>query len=277
MMGVKSWTRALAALAAALSASAVSGAVVAQPDVVEQLERLPAVGGQEAVEYLGYMPLYREVVQEAEDIWLTPGRTEERGLLLAWLTVDPALGGERRLIAFYSDHTQRQPRVSAERITFTGSDLASLMTRTYPLEEVRAAFAAHVRNGQIAAEWPAARARLLPEPRSVARSLRVRRQRADERSCPALRVALQEAERLPLPSPVLFPNRSTPADDVVIMADGASVTLNLPTEQRVGSGGRESVHFGRMALSGNVDTPVAAWAARLERETRSCWRSAAPS
>lgn len=89
---------------------------------------------------------------------------------------------------------------------------------------------------------------------------------ADSRTCPALRAAVAGMASL---EPISPDPPISGKDDLHIVVDGTRYTLQ-------GTGRYSSGASGRFSMSGNVDSPLAAWTQQLERDLASCWKSGLP-
>ena len=87
-------------------------------------------------------------------------------------------------------------------------------------------------------------------------------QRADSKSCPAMRAVIGEMKAIePMqPDPPGFQD-----GDILITMDGTWYTLEGP-------GRFQDSHSGKFRMESNVRTPLAAWARRVEDVLAPCWK-----
>lgn len=87
-------------------------------------------------------------------------------------------------------------------------------------------------------------------------------ERADSATCPAMRAVIGEMKHIePMqPDPPGFTDK-----DIVVTADGIHYVLEGP-------GTFQDGHLGRFRMESNVNTPLAAWARRIEEAMAPCWK-----
>ncbi len=81
---------------------------------------------------------------------------------------------------------------------------------------------------------------------------------ADSRSCPAIRIMLQDMARLTMPTPVPY---GVSSETAPITLDGTGYSLTAP-----------SSFGGTVTIDSNVQTPLAQWVDRSLEQLASCWR-----
>lgn len=251
-----------------------------EPTVVDEINAaLPEIGDQEPWEYLGAQEAYSDIWYRASDYWLHEERMGGRSIIVRY-SARPAFGRPafrqvvvRRYAGDWNDETRTYEGgyVYAQRLSYTNADVMHAFGRAYPVEDTIRAFR---RRSRIDVNWEIERREFYPDEESVIRLIRVQRDALDERTCPALRRALERLNLIEIPPVHLRgfgPDRRPPdgSDDGAIVVTGDGTGFELEITGQAGIDGR----LFEMTLSGNHGSIPGEWIERFERETADCWRT----
>ena len=251
----------------------------AEPDVVDVVNAaLPEIDGEEPWAYLGTQDAYTDIWYAASDYWLHEERMGGRSILVRY-SARPSRGFSpfrqvvvRRYQGAWNQQTRTYegPYVYAQRLSYSSADVMAAFSRAYPAQDAIRAFGARTR---IDEDWERDRETFDPDYATVIRLIQPQREALDERTCPALRPALERLNLIEIPPVHLSgfgPDRRPLAelDDgtVVVTGDGTGFLLEIP-----GQRGWEGQHH-QISLLGNHGSIPGEWIERFEAETADCWR-----
>jgi hypothetical protein len=86
---------------------------------------------------------------------------------------------------------------------------------------------------------------------------------ADSTTCPAIPALMADMPNIKMPSPAPY---GLPDQPLMITVDGATYTLSAPS----------SDSMGRLTISSNVGSPLAAWVDAAFVKLKPCWKPTAP-
>lgn len=234
------------------------------------IESLPDVEGFSPWDYLGAVDLRARVEEELRRQWFDH---EGAPSGLASYSAVPSFDGARRAVFFnFRYGPGRDERVvQAHRVSFRRDAVARAVEATLPLDVLVREFR---RSGGRPddPEWATQRERLLPDARFVARLVPLAYDIADERTCHALRAALERLANID-PPPIRTALAPIARDETfLLVGDGTSYRLAVDVLLRATEDGITVTRSESLTLHGGSGSVAARWVDAFERDTADCWR-----
>ena len=190
--------------------------------------------------------MYRAVLEQLHERHLHPHLSE----LGVWggYSARPARGGVYRAVSFHREHSKpdgSRRRFYVRRLEYTGRDVSAALDHSIRATDAKL------------------------DAGAIADRVGVERSRADDETCPSLKRAFAELERLPPPRLAVLGLDDREPEAVSVVGDGVSVTLSLS-----GIGIHErapAAAYGEVTFSNNTG-PAHDCVMRFERDVASCWR-----
>ena len=229
----------------------------------ERLGAMPEVAEQSAFRYLGADLAYRDLRLAAEEVWLTGGDSP-RPLLRLRLTPDYRPHDRRLIEVRWDRHGSPADRQLIAHLTrYSEAELRRVFDATFPLDLLSAAF--RRRGDPTDPNWLDDQSKLMPDPMTAARAMRVVRMIASEDSCTGLRPALETLEQQPLPAiDFIELGQDRQTESLIVSTHGTQYLIETWThpdgETPVG-----------IQLQTSQPSRLAKWADELEAALAECW------